>query len=143
MNPKIWGPHAWVFLHTITLNYPDNPTPEQKKQYQRFFQSLADVIPCDKCKYNYIKKIKNNPVNVNNRTELVKWLLTIHNDVNKSNGKEELSMSDFIKKYKNLYNSPQEDEIPNKEYIKVEKQYINFIVIALILLVVYSLFRKK
>ena len=31
MNPKIWGPHAWIFLHSITLNYPENPTPELKK----------------------------------------------------------------------------------------------------------------
>ena len=23
MKPEIWGPHAWMFLHSITLEYPD------------------------------------------------------------------------------------------------------------------------
>ena len=22
LNPKIWGPHYWFFLHTIAINYP-------------------------------------------------------------------------------------------------------------------------
>ena len=43
MNPKIWGPHAWVFLHTITLNFPENPTPEQKKYYKDFLYFLLDL----------------------------------------------------------------------------------------------------
>ena len=32
-NPEIWGPGAWLFLHTITLNYPTNPTFEDKENY--------------------------------------------------------------------------------------------------------------
>ena len=31
MNPKFWGPHAWIFLHSITLNYPKEPSDEDKK----------------------------------------------------------------------------------------------------------------
>ena len=37
MEPNIWGPHAWLFLHTITLNFPDNPTKEEKEKYKQFF----------------------------------------------------------------------------------------------------------
>jgi ATP-dependent Zn protease len=141
MNPKIWGPHAWIFLHTITLNYPENPTPEQKKQYKKFFESLADVIPCDKCKYNYIKKIKKNPVNVESRMELVQWLLNIHNEVNVSNEKSPLSMKEFIKKYREMYSI--DDETSNKEYIKVDKKYLNYTIILIIIILIFSFFRKK
>ena len=34
MEPKIWGEHAWIFLHTITLNYPEEPTFSDKYNYQ-------------------------------------------------------------------------------------------------------------
>ena len=26
MEPNIWGPGAWTFLHSITFQYPENPT---------------------------------------------------------------------------------------------------------------------
>ena len=58
MNPKIWGPHAWIFLHSVSFSYPDDPTEEDKKEYKKFFESLQYVLPCDTCKYNYKKKIK-------------------------------------------------------------------------------------
>ena len=31
MDPKIWGPPGWLFLHTLTFNYPNNPTKEEKE----------------------------------------------------------------------------------------------------------------
>ena len=31
MEPKVWGSHAWIFLHTITLNYPDEPSKFDKE----------------------------------------------------------------------------------------------------------------
>ena len=30
MNPEIWGPPAWMFLHSISLAYPKNPTDVDK-----------------------------------------------------------------------------------------------------------------
>ena len=46
MVTKIWGPVAWTLLHTISFNYPVNPTLEQKHQYRNFILSLQDVLPC-------------------------------------------------------------------------------------------------
>ena len=137
MNPKIWGPHAWVFLHTITFNFPENPTPEQKKHYKDFFESLIHIIPCDKCRYNYMLKLKTHPVNVESRMKLVEWLLLIHNDVNKSNGKKQLSMPELIKKYREMY-MPKKDE----PEIKIKKKYVNYLIIIGILLLIYSIYKK-
>ena len=36
MDPKIWGPSTWLFLHTITLNYPNNPTQQDIDNYKKF-----------------------------------------------------------------------------------------------------------
>ena len=35
-NNNVWGPAAWTFLHTITFNYPDNPTNQDKQYYFNF-----------------------------------------------------------------------------------------------------------
>ena len=37
MEPEIWGPNAWTFLHTITLNYPENPSEDDKQNHKDFF----------------------------------------------------------------------------------------------------------
>ena len=46
MLTSVWGPAAWHLLHTISFNYPINPTEENKKQYKEFVESLANVLPC-------------------------------------------------------------------------------------------------
>jgi hypothetical protein len=141
MNPKIWGPHAWIFLHTITLNFPENPTPEQKKYYKIFFETLSQIIPCDKCRFNYAKKIKNYPVNVDSKKDLVEWLLFIHNDVNRSNGKKELNFNEFINKYRELYTLKPKSEKESK-YIQIKKEYINYSVLLLIVILIISLIKR-
>jgi len=37
MLTSVWGPPLWHTLHTISFNYPINPTSEQKKQYFEFY----------------------------------------------------------------------------------------------------------
>ena len=34
MVTNVWGPSLWHVLHTISFNYPVNPTEEQKQQYK-------------------------------------------------------------------------------------------------------------
>ena len=63
-SPKIWGPSAWKFIHTIALSYPDNPTPFDKENYKAFFLSLQNVVPCARCREHYEKNIKD--ININN-----------------------------------------------------------------------------
>ena len=57
MEPKIWGEHAWIFLHTITLNFPENPTFEDKHNYKTFFESLKYILPCPTCREHYKENI--------------------------------------------------------------------------------------
>ena len=50
MDPNIWGPSGWLFLHTITLMYPENPNPIEQKQYYDLFHSLQYTLPCPSCR---------------------------------------------------------------------------------------------
>ena len=53
MNQKIWGPGLWLFLHTLTFNYPIDPSKDDKMRMKRFFYSLGDILPCKYCRENY------------------------------------------------------------------------------------------
>ena len=103
MEPNIWGSHAWLFLHTITLNYPENPTKHDKENYKNFFESLSHVIPCEVCMNHYKQNIKKHPIQLESKESLARWLHKIHNIVNVKNGENEFPYDDFIKKYSNLY----------------------------------------
>ena len=96
MDPTIWGPPLWKFLHSIPFAYGADrlqATPKEQKHMYTFLESLKHVLPCS-CKLNYKKHFKENPPRLNNRRELFEWLVDLHNTVNmefntnsKNNGK--------------------------------------------------------
>lgn len=107
MKPEIWGPHAWIFLHSITLEYPENPTNDDKVNMLNFINSLGNVLPCQKCRVNFNNHLQKHPVNqyvLSSRSNLVKWLIDIHNDVNVMNNKKELPYEKCVKDLLGLYN---------------------------------------
>ena len=105
MEPEIWGPGAWTFLHTITLNYPNNPSEDDKQNHKDFFHNLKNVIPCPNCKEHYNINLQKYPIDINleSKEKLVKWLINIHNEVNIKNNKKVYSYDEVIKLYDNMY----------------------------------------
>lgn len=95
--PKEWGPDMWGLLHLITL-YPKGSITE----YQEFFTSLAFILPCKRCQYNYMTHIKAVPI-PNNKQLLAEWLIIIHNRVNKSTNTPEKNIQDMITFWKHKY----------------------------------------
>lgn len=108
MNPQVWGPHLWFSLHTITFSYPFYPDSEQKQQMKDFFLSIQHILPCMLCREHYQEHLKTNPIEpaLESRGELVKWLIEVHNSVNKSLGKPEWSVPDAIHHYEKIYQHP-------------------------------------
>ena len=105
MEPEIWGSGAWTFLHTITLNYPENPSEDDKQNHKDFFHNLKNVIPCPNCKEHYNINLQKFPIDVHleSKEKLVKWLINIHNEVNIQNHKKVYSYDEVIKLYDNMY----------------------------------------
>ncbi len=89
---KIWGEHAWEFMHSISFGYPIQPTTEQMSQYRAFFTSIGDVLPCKYCRDSYSEFIRSDPdaslkdSDLESRDALTKWLYRLHNRVNKKLG---------------------------------------------------------
>ena len=92
---KIWGPPGWLFLHCVTMGYPNKLNLTDKKhlfrkdETKKFFESLGNVLPCRYCRDSYKEflKIENvGPPNVENRDSLVEWFWSMHNRVNSKLG---------------------------------------------------------
>jgi len=86
MVTKIWGPVAWTLLHTISFNYPVNPTVEQKHQYRDFILSLQDVLPCGTCRKNLKTNFKQLPLNMchmDSRDTFSRYIYNLHELVNR------------------------------------------------------------
>tara|TARA_B100000927_G_scaffold287212_1_gene279780 strand:- start:893 stop:1462 length:570 start_codon:yes stop_codon:yes gene_type:complete len=86
MLTAIWGPGMWHFLHTMSFNYPNQPSKMQKKQYKDFILSLKHVLPCGKCRENLAANFKIMPLkakHMKNRENFSKYVYDLHELVNK------------------------------------------------------------
>ena len=68
---------------------------------KNFYYSLQDVLPCDKCAENYKQNLIENPIDnhMESREDLMKWVVDIHNSVNKELNKEVLDYDTAINIY--------------------------------------------
>lgn len=86
MMTSIWGPTLWHSLHTISFNYPVDPTTVQKKDYYNFFLSLENVLPCGKCRTNFKQNIIDVPFSMDimeTRYTFSKYIYDLHEHINK------------------------------------------------------------
>ena len=86
MVTKIWGPVAWTLLHTISFNYPVNPTLEQKHQYRDFILSLQNVLPCGTCRKNLVTNFKQLPLtmaDMESRDTFSRYIYNLHELINR------------------------------------------------------------
>lgn len=106
MITYIWGPALWHSLHTISFNYPTNPTKQDKKNYYDFFIALKNILPCRYCRENYSINLEILPLNssrLKNRTTFSKWVYELHELVNKNlNKKSDLSYEDVKNRYEHF-----------------------------------------
>lgn len=138
MNQNIWGSTLWFSLHTITMNYPNNPTFIEQKDYKNFFISLENVIPCKVCRKNYQRHLKEHPIDshLGNRKELVYWLIDIHNMVNAEIGKKIISYDKVIDKYEKIYDKKIFDDNVNLENQKINLNNNKYIILFLSILII-------
>ena len=121
MVTKIWGPSMWHVLHTISFNYPVEPTQRDKKHYRDFVLSLQYVLPCKYCRINLEKNLKQLPITMEtmkNRETFSKFIYELHELVNKMlNKKSGLSYCDVRERYEH-FRSRCTEEKKGKKFIK-------------------------
>lgn len=84
MQVNKWGPKTWYTLHTMTFNYNEDPTEEDKRNYKNFFTLLGEMLPCVYCRQSYKIYLKYLPIDeyLDSRMGICYWLFTLHNIVN-------------------------------------------------------------
>lgn len=106
MLVTVWGPSMWHFLHTMSFNYPVEPTEEDKRHYRDFVLSLQHILPCKYCRINLKSNFKNMPLemcHMKNRETFSKYIYQLHEVVNKMLKKKSgLSYCDVRDRYEHF-----------------------------------------
>ena len=126
----IWGPAMWHFLHSMSFNYPNNPTQNQKKYYKNFIYSLKHILPCGSCRKNFKKNLKTLPLkqkNLKNRYTFSLWVYKLHELINKMlEKKSNLSYEEVRERYEHFRarctKKTKKKKIKSKRICKTKKE---------------------
>jgi hypothetical protein len=103
---SIWGPSMWHFLHSMSFNYPIDPTCDDKNHYRDFVLNLRFVLPCGKCRKNLCKNFKKLPLkmaDMKSRHTFSLYIYKLHEVVNKMlNKKSGLTYNDVRERYEHF-----------------------------------------
>jgi hypothetical protein len=106
MLTTVWGPSTWHLLHTMSFNYPVNPSCDDKRNYRDFVLNLQNVLPCGKCRKNLKKNFKKLPLTwkcMENRQTFSMYIYKLHELINKMLNKTSgLSYSDVRERYEHF-----------------------------------------
>lgn len=106
MLTSIWGPSLWHFLHTMSFNYPMNPSEEEKNNYKNYIINLKNILPCRFCRDNLKKNFKILPITksvMTNRDSFSRYIYDLHEMINKMLGKKSgLSYCDVRERYEHF-----------------------------------------
>jgi hypothetical protein len=105
LPPDSWGPFFWHTIHIVALGYPaQEPSYGYKKAAKDFYESLKFLIPCPVCRDHYNTHLEKYPLtpHLDRRQDLFRWTILLHNEVNKSLNKPELTEAEVLKYYKRL-----------------------------------------
>jgi hypothetical protein len=141
LDPKVWGPHYWFFLHTLAMTYPHHPNTVTKKKYYEFIQNLPLFIPVEEISGEVSKLIDKYPVvpYLDDRDSFVRWMHFIHNKINEKLEKPQISLNDFFVNYYDEYKSTN-DKL--ESYYKVREKIIFFGIVAGLSGAIYYLYDK-
>ena len=106
MITSVWGPALWHFLHTMSFNYPVNPTNDDKKYYKNFIVNLKYVLPCKHCRINLKTNLKQLPItlaDMKNRDTYSRYVYNLHELINKMlNKKSNLTYCKVRERYEHF-----------------------------------------
>ena len=141
LDPQIWGPHYWFFLHTIALSYPTKANDITKKIYYTFIHNLPLFLPIDEIGNSFSKLLDKYPVKpyLDSRKSFIKWMHFIHNKINVSLNKPEISLDEAMKKYYDNYRSKQNK---NKDE-KKRREKLLFLGVLFLLIIISIYFHNK
>jgi hypothetical protein len=128
LDPTVWGPHYWFFLHTLALSYPQNPNSVTKKKYYELIQNLPLFIPVESIGTSFEKLLDEYPVTayLDSRESFVKWMHFIHNKINEKLEKPKITLNEFYFRY---YEEYKPKDLKMKDYYRWREKIIYTLVV--------------
>lgn len=106
MLTSVWGAPMWHYLHTMSFNYPVEPTVKNKQHYRDFVYNLRNVLPCKYCRINLTNNLKKKPLlmcHMRSRATFSRYIYELHELINKMLGKKShLSYCDVRERYEHF-----------------------------------------
>ena len=106
MLTSVLGPGMWHSLHTISFNYPINPTKNDKRNYRDYILNMKYILPCGKCRNNLRYNFKKLPLkmkHMENRETFSRYVYELHELINTMLGKKSgLSYNDVRERYEDF-----------------------------------------
>ena len=111
MDITLWGPAAWHFLHAVSFRYPERaPSMQHRKAMFDLLTSLKRLLPCTHCRMHFEKYIDSSenaissPAShaLDSRDSISRWLVDLHNDVNRRLHKTTRTYADVAHEYRDL-----------------------------------------
>jgi hypothetical protein len=142
LDPKVWGPHYWFFLHTISVSYPNHPNAITKKKYYDLIQNLHVFLPIDNISNEFSELLEQYPITpyLDNRESFSRWTWFIHNKINEKLEKPKISIEDFYKQY---YEHYKPKDAKYREFYKLRGKIIYLAIILVIIGSIYYFFPLK
>ena len=137
-RPDVWGPHYWFFLHTIAHYYPTHPTATMKRKHYDLIHNFPIFIPDEHMGDEFAKLLDKYPVTpyLDCRESFMRWVHFIHNKINATLGKDEISLFQSLDKYNDQF-------LPKMVLldanISLKQHIIHLVFILLCILVIYCL----
>lgn len=143
-DSQVWGPHFWYFLHSLAHFYPKKPNKFIQKKYFNLINDFHIFIPNSKMSEYFQELIEKYPVNsyLESRELFEQWTYFIHLQVNLLLGKEKKSINFYKKMFFNEFDI---HYMKSENYISfnINKKYIIFFVIIILLCIAYYLSNKS
>lgn len=129
IDPRIWGKSGWVFMGSVALSYPNNPTQKDKEATKLFFVNMKNILPCTKCRKNYGNHLESHNIDkaLDSKKTLMEWLLRMRNETNKQIKAPPITMDGLLKELED------QKKKPNKSKSITSKQLIILIIYLLVL----------
>lgn len=130
---KIWSPHMWFSLTTLTFSYPNNPSEEYKKQYYSLIHNLPVFYPYDNFDEKFTTILDLYPVSpyLDSKKSFIKWINFVRNKTNQLYQLPSQRESEYLIDYYDNYN----DKSELKRKLNMKRYYT--VTTVLILAVMY------
>jgi hypothetical protein len=128
LEPSVWGPHFWFFLHTLAISYPHHPNAVTKKKYYELIQNLPVFIPVESNAKDFENLLNEYPIEayLDSRDSFVKWMHFIHNKINEKLEKPKITLNDFYSRY---YEEYKPKDVKMKDFYRWREKLIYVLIL--------------